>query len=200
MGVWLYPIGRPTSVTKPKWRQLCNFSLTITRRVERAPGSSIGENGWIIEIKTQDHRRICCTIATSIVSSSANLNRYIMGHVAGTSPFRGRAETMHGTWTAEGALPAKYWNRNVTVDCKKITVIDVISCFVLKYSRQKSRASHGLVWPLHRPSHATQVNQKSPPSASLLDWSMHRGGSHDQRTHDENMHEKTSRRVHRARV
>ena len=84
MGIWLYPIGRPTSVTKPKWRQLCNFSLTITRRVERAPGSSIGENGWVIEIKTQDHRRICCTIATSIVSSSANLNRYIMGHVAGT--------------------------------------------------------------------------------------------------------------------
>ena len=64
--------------------KLCNFSLIITRRVEKAPGSSIGENGWVVEIKTQNNLRTSCVITTSIVSSSAGLNRYIMSNVAGT--------------------------------------------------------------------------------------------------------------------
>eukprot|EP00966_Prymnesium_polylepis_P321442 7377765-Prymnesium_polylepis.1 len=73
IGMWSYPIGRPPSETKPKWKQSSNFVFTAKMRVDTVD-NSLGENGWILEVYCQDDTCTKCFVPSAIVSSSTSLN------------------------------------------------------------------------------------------------------------------------------
>ena len=78
IGMWMYPVGRPTSETAPKW----NFVLKAKQRVDTLE-DSLGENGWILEVYCQDNTSIKCFVPSDIVSSSASLNKHLMRNISG---------------------------------------------------------------------------------------------------------------------
>ena len=82
IGMWSYPIGRPTSETKPKWKQSSNFVFTAKMRVDTVD-NSLGENGWILEVYCQDDTCTKCFVPSAIVSSSTSLNKYLMRNISG---------------------------------------------------------------------------------------------------------------------
>eukprot|EP00966_Prymnesium_polylepis_P076220 1766575-Prymnesium_polylepis.1 len=82
IGMWVYPVGRPTSETSPKWKQASNFVFKATMRVDTVE-DSVGDNGWILDVYCQDHTHTTCFIPSSIVSSSTALNKHLMRNISG---------------------------------------------------------------------------------------------------------------------
>ena len=82
IGMWIYPIGRPTSETAPKWKQSSNFVFKVKVRVDTLE-DSFGENGWILEVYCQDNTNTKCFVPSTIVSSTASLNKHLMRNIPG---------------------------------------------------------------------------------------------------------------------
>ena len=82
VGYWTYPVGRPTSNVQPKWKQCCNFVFKTKMRID-AFQQKVCENGWLLEITSQEDAITRCFVPTTIVSSSALLNKHLMSHIPG---------------------------------------------------------------------------------------------------------------------
>ena len=88
IGVWKYPVGRPTTESAQKWMQRCNFVFRTRYTIQTlAADDSMLETdkncGWIIELEDQSGTKKECYVSTEHAASNTIIRRRLMSALPG---------------------------------------------------------------------------------------------------------------------